>query len=124
MKSYYKEWKNEVIEYLGGKCINCDSIDRLEIDHIDPKTKSFDISSNWTVTDKKLLQEEIDKCQILCHECHKNKTSESNRKRLLNTFKHGTMYAWMKRKCPCSICTEAKKAFSIIKNKKRITQKI
>lgn len=34
-------------------------------------------------------------------------------------WKHGTFYAWMKKKCTCKICVKAKQEWSIERNRKR-----
>ncbi|HEY6021575.1 MAG TPA: hypothetical protein VIY48_17345 [Candidatus Paceibacterota bacterium] len=66
--------KAECIEYLGGKCVECSSDKNLQFDHRDRSTKAFDISRafnrSWEV-----LVVELNKCQLLCEDCHKNKTS-------------------------------------------------
>lgn len=58
-----------LIEMLGGCCVHCGTTESLEFDHIDPATKSFDISrrplSPW-----KSLVREAQKCQLLCRPCH------------------------------------------------------
>lgn len=61
--------------YLGSVCIICNSVDNLEFDHIDPTSKVIDICSaiakHWSWN--KLLVE-LNKCQLLCKQCHVNKT--------------------------------------------------
>ena len=68
-----------MLTYLSDKnCVRCgvDDIRVLDFDHIDPFTKSFNIARalndrlNW-----KMILTEIDKCQILCANCHKIKTA-------------------------------------------------
>lgn len=58
---------------LGGKCVGCGSKKRLEFDHIDPSTKMFNISESAGRTMESFL-EEVDKCQLLCHPCHVEKS--------------------------------------------------
>jgi len=64
--------KRKAIEYKGGKCIVCGysrCARALAFHHLDPLTKSFSISSNhgrkWAT-----IQEELDKCVLLCQNCH------------------------------------------------------
>lgn len=69
-----------MLEYLENRsCEKCGMSDLrvLEFDHIDPTTKSFSIAGAITSTRSwgKILIE-IDKCQILCANCHKIKTAE------------------------------------------------
>jgi len=75
--------RQHLLEYLGDKsCGVCGFSDPrvLEFDHIDPTTKSFGIAK--AINDKmswpKILAE-IEKCQILCANCHKIKTAEQNK---------------------------------------------
>lgn len=65
--------KLECLNYLGGKCVVC-NYDKyqgaLEFHHIDPKKKSFAIGTIKTCSMEK-LKPELDKCVILCSNCHK-----------------------------------------------------
>ena len=75
-KRYYKAL-SESIEKLGGKCVKCGATERLEFDHIHPKDKSFEITKRLLMGDKEKFQEELDKCQLLCYDCHLEKTKQS-----------------------------------------------
>ena len=66
--------KEHLIKHLGGKCVGCGSNEKLQFDHIDRKQKSFTIGKCLGYTLEKLL-EEANKCQLLCKECHKYKTT-------------------------------------------------
>ena len=70
--------KVKLIELLGGKC-KCGFKDprALEFDHINPKTKSFNICLNLHQPFS-LLVREAKKCQVLCANCHRLKTCEEN----------------------------------------------
>lgn len=64
--------KQECISYLGGECQACgysNCSKALTFHHIDPDTKSFNISEKvdapWEV-----VREELDKCVLLCFNCH------------------------------------------------------
>ncbi len=59
------------LNYLGNICKNCGSFENLEIDHIDKNSKSFAISRP---SNDKVFLEELKKCQLLCNDCHKEKT--------------------------------------------------
>ena len=76
-KKRYYETLSESMEKLGGKCVKCGATERLEFDHIDPKNKSFCITKNLRMGDNEKLQEELDKCQLLCYDCHLEKTKQS-----------------------------------------------
>lgn len=58
-------------------CIDCGIADPrvLEFDHIDPKTKTQDVAFLMYNSGLKKLQDEIDKCEIRCSNCHTIKTS-------------------------------------------------
>ena len=61
----------EAKDYLGNICWCCGATENLQFDHIDPKTKCFNINAqdSW----EKLIPE-LDKCQLLCPPCHLKKT--------------------------------------------------
>lgn len=65
--------KIKAIEYKGGCCEKCGYnkyIGALEFHHLDPSKKDFGVSDgnyrNWLT-----VKEEIDKCLLLCSNCHK-----------------------------------------------------
>ena len=72
----YQENRKLVIEQLGGVCSypGCDCTVDLQLDHINPLEKEFDISERLSSWDIKKLQPEIDKCQLLCPKHHLEKT--------------------------------------------------
>ena len=87
------------VEQFGGKCCKCGSTDRLEFDHIDRDKKEFHISTMWSW--KKIRRDsELSKCQLLCHDCHRLKTSHERAAHLT----HGTRGMYGKG-CRCSFCT-------------------
>lgn len=73
--------KLKIIEYLGGCCKRC-GYDRcpvaLEAHHLDPATKEFAISGShcrsWTA-----IEAELDKCELLCSNCHRETEFEGSR---------------------------------------------
>ena len=67
--------KNKAIclEYLGGKCVKCGTTKRLEFDHIKREGKKYSIGGKLSCKFD-TLKEELDKCQLLCVDCHKIKT--------------------------------------------------
>ncbi len=99
---------------LGGKCIDCGSIENLEFDHIDPATKSFVITSGY----KKRLEvfiAEVHKCQLLCHECHVRKTSKDRRK----SAQHGHYHWAVREKYPCVDCGVFRKKRSAVEKARK-----
>lgn len=69
--SWRKKKKKELVEYKGGKCLQCDykkSIKAMEFHHIDPDKKDFTISGKSYSF--KRLKKEVDKCILVCSNCH------------------------------------------------------
>jgi len=54
-----------------GPCKNCESWEDLELDHIDPSNKTTHNIWSWS---KVRFETEVAKCQVLCKDCHKEKT--------------------------------------------------
>lgn len=108
MKRRYYEKRQEAIGILGGVCIECGSVEDLQIDHIDPSKKSGDIAKLWTYSLERFFQE-LAKCQILCEDCHKKKTSVDIR--VMRTghkeLQHGTQWKYKKEGCRCEPCCKA-----------------
>lgn len=77
MTAYYKKRRANLIQQLGGRCAICGSTENLEFDHIESKDKEFSISEH-ICHDKEKLNEEIRKCQLLCHACHVKKSKRCN----------------------------------------------
>lgn len=73
--------KAKAVEYLGGKCVHCGLVsDKLcvyDFHHINPKEKEADPGSllhySW-----KRIQEELDKCILLCANCHRIEHEKDN----------------------------------------------
>lgn len=63
--------KQRLVEYKGGKCEVCGynkSIYSLTFHHKDPTQKDFSLSGkSWSF---ERLQTEVDKCRLLCNNCH------------------------------------------------------
>lgn len=65
--------KQRMVEFAGGECLICSYdgyIGALEFHHIKPSTKSFEINSR-TTQPWELILLEIEKCVLLCSNCHK-----------------------------------------------------
>lgn len=74
---YQMRKKIKGVEYLGGKCIRCgfDHPSALQFHHRDPEQKFFNVTSKelsmprkypWDTT----IIPELDKCDLLCANCH------------------------------------------------------
>ena len=86
----------QYIAELGGKCKWCNSTDNLQFDHIKPELKTS--HRIWSWSDER-IRKELDKCQLLCHSCHVEKTWSG-----LRQTNHGT--AAMYKRCKCEKCRE------------------
>ena len=78
----YTERRKQIIEQLGGVCSHpeCNCTEDLQLDHIDPLEKEYNISERLSTWDIKKLQPEIDKCQLLCPKHHLEKTIKDGKK--------------------------------------------
>ena len=69
-----RECKRILVEYKGGRCIKCGYdkyIGALEFHHIDPTQKDFNISNKGKTISLENLKKEVDKCDLVCSNCHK-----------------------------------------------------
>ena len=70
--NWRKEKKVELVNYKGGSCEICGynkCIEALEFHHLEPNKKDFTIS-NHSYSSKR-MKEEVDKCILLCSNCHR-----------------------------------------------------
>jgi 5-methylcytosine-specific restriction endonuclease McrA len=87
-----------------GPCKNCGSIENLEVDHINPETKRMEPSAIWSCSAKKRMSE-LKKCQVLCEDCHEEKTAKWH----ADQRKHGTLPMY-DNGCRCRECKDTKNA--------------
>lgn len=102
-KTYQREWvawKRAVWIDQNGPCVVCNSEEKLEVDHIDPRQKSMSVSTMWTRR-KEVIEAELSKCQVLCVDCHKEKTKQQHEEKTLKTHNPATMYG---KGCRCDSC--------------------
>ena len=68
------EIRRKALDYRGGRCERC-GYDRcreaLEFHHLDSARKDFGISSRGYTRSWKKIREEVDKCVLLCANCHR-----------------------------------------------------
>lgn len=86
-----REW---AAERLGGRCVKCGNTDRrvFHFDHIEPRDKRKSISALCVLKNRTQLKEELEKCQILCANCHMIKTLEDGSQgRRKSLIKEGEM---------------------------------
>ena len=73
-RSYQRKWvaRRRAMWFAGKSCVICGSRDSLELDHIDPTQKVTNRIWSWSEARR---QAELDKCQVLCHDCHRGKSN-------------------------------------------------
>lgn len=106
--TYIAAWRanlmEEARERLGGACEGCGDTGELQFDHYDPTTKVAEVGTVLTRQGLDAFWEEVEKCQLLCPDCHKLKTRSEREPG------HGSerRYAkpWV---CRCETCCEGAK---------------
>jgi 5-methylcytosine-specific restriction endonuclease McrA len=69
-----KALRRRAVEYKGGSCEICGydrCIEALEFHHLDSSKKDFGISSRGYTRSWEKVREELDKCILLCANCHR-----------------------------------------------------
>lgn len=105
-REYQRLWmKKRRDEFFKDKsCVKCGSKDNLELDHIDQSLKKNKGDHRiWSWKESRRI-EEIKKCQVLCRECHIEKTSIDNYGH--KPYEHGTKQTYEARKCRCEQCKD------------------
>ena len=108
-------WRNrtklKLIEYKGGKCSRCGYDKQIpssyDFHHEDPKQKKFSISGKSWSYEK--LQQEADKCVLLCKNCHSEihwEQSQELRKHRIENFGH--IPRLDDKQCICGFCFKPK----------------
>lgn len=67
-------FKIKCVEYKGGECVCCGYkkyIGALEFHHRNPKQKDFEISRSVRNGFNEKVKKELDKCELVCSNCHK-----------------------------------------------------
>lgn len=97
-----------------GPCVQCGSAEQLELDHVDPGVKVTHLIWSWS---KARRLAELAKCQVLCHDCHLQKTVEQSHAQWRgNTQEHsgtggrGTTTGY-RRGCRCVDCCQAQSEY-------------
>lgn len=85
-KASRKRRREYLIKYKGGKCEICGynkCIGALDFHHLDPSNKSFSIASTGRRNIERNMEidiKEVDKCILLCSNCHRELHYELNNK--------------------------------------------
>jgi 5-methylcytosine-specific restriction endonuclease McrA len=106
-REYQRKWiraRREKWLLENGPCVDCDSWDKLEVDHVNPAEKLMNPAILWGMspTNPKRIAE-LAKCQVRCFVCHKAKT-------FLQTYgepEHGTTRMYNRGECRCALCRAA-----------------
>lgn len=80
--------KSKAIEYKGGKCEQCGydkNKDVLEFHHKNPQEKEFSISAKFNRSWES-IKEELDKCVMLCANCHREIHSAEHRQTTVEEY--------------------------------------
>lgn len=99
-RDYVAKRRARHLKAMGGKCQSCGSSNNLDVDHINPETKISHRIWSWSA---KRIEEELSKCQLLCRNCHSQKTTVEN----YPARQHGTMLMYQKQLCRCGPCRAA-----------------
>ena len=118
MLERYHRRKQEAIASLGGKCVVCGSTENIEFDHKERKGKKATLGDVLAGGSEDLVKAELEKCQLLCRECHIKKTiKEVGRTPARET--HGTLSSY--RYCKCDLCKAAKSKWMKEYKKNRVS---
>lgn len=73
--------RDEAIAYLGGKCCDCDNSDKrvLEFHHSKERRRNGLTVASYLSGSWQRLQKQLDKCELLCANCHKIKTLQQEK---------------------------------------------
>ncbi len=107
MKDRYYRRRAAAIVQLGGKCIDCGSVENLEFDHADASTKQHDIGKLFAGGSEEKLQAELVLCVLRCNEHHKKKSTQMKDIRVVG---HGEGLSG-KRNCSCEPCRSKKREY-------------
>jgi len=75
-----RERKAHFVAYLGGKCFDCGVAYPsyiFDFDHRDPSEKRAEPSALMAASSMERIKEEIDRCDLVCANCHRHRTYHS-----------------------------------------------
>jgi hypothetical protein len=109
MLNRYHTRREACIVKMGGECTQCGSKDSLEIDHIDPGLKEFNLAKALAGWSWARIDAELEKCELLCSVHHLEKTRRDMAVMLgrREHWEHGTLGGY--RYCKCDRCKTAKR---------------
>ncbi len=77
-----------LVKYKGGKCMMCGykgNISVMEFHHMDPNRKEFGLGDG--IKSWESMKKEVDKCELLCSNCHRIKHAEKYWNKMYNQAK-------------------------------------
>ena len=81
VKASRRKYREKIYEYIDAvresePCLGCGNNDKWvkEFHHIDPEEKLFNVSNSWKNYSLPRVAAEIEKCAILCANCHSRVT--------------------------------------------------
>ena len=105
MRERYRKRKTEALTYLGGKCSTCGTTEDLEFDHKQQETKNKNVTLMTGVSEARFWAE-VEKCQLLCKDCHIKKSLKETGKQSVKGV-HGTYGNYRHHGCRCNKCKAA-----------------
>lgn len=69
--------KRNLVDMLGGKCVDCGystHLAALDFDHMDPSKKKFGVAEGLNHMYSRKVMKEAQKCELRCANCHRVKT--------------------------------------------------
>ena len=79
-REYQRKWvaRRRAEWFEGRSCVDCGSVEELQLDHVDAKQKMSHRIWSWSAA---LREAELAKCVVRCRFCHKIKTDELSHER-------------------------------------------
>ena len=119
MKARRLKRRQDLLNLAGNKCEACNSTDNLEFNHIDRSTKLITLSGKGLDGRWETIIKELDKCELLCNNCHLEKTREQYKNKEIRPWNdkkhlpylHGTTRSYEEIACRCKDCRYAKKLY-------------
>lgn len=75
-KDRQRALKAKAVAYKGGKCVDCGIEDHpaiYDFHHLNPDEKEFTIAHKKQYTFNEEIKKELDKCVLLCSNCHRKR---------------------------------------------------
>jgi hypothetical protein len=89
IKAVREARKKEYIHHAGGKCVKC-GYDKyygaFDFHHKDPTKKKFGLTGNGLGHSEEEIEEELQKCILLCCRCHRELHEEMRQGKTLDEF--------------------------------------